>query len=93
MDREDQVVWYLPTDSFYFMIQISDNHQEIREWLSEMTTGTVVVSGCGKIPRSGDHPSHCVYEHIQRNQFKIYFQHEQDAVAFKLAWGGECKLV
>lgn len=91
VDREDQVRWYVNKDeAANYCVQLDGNHKYLRDWLVEMTKGHVVVSGQGTMPRSGttDHPSHNVYAMIQRNQYKVWFEDEQDAVAFKLAWGG-----
>lgn len=89
VDREDQVVWYLDPKSISFYLNLRDNKREVREWLEEMTDDIVVISGQGKMPRCGtqDHPNN-VYQSIQRDQFRVYFENEKDAMLFKLAWGG-----
>jgi hypothetical protein len=90
VDRQDQVDWYLDPKSISFYIQIRDNKREIREWLAEMTSDVVVICGQGKLPRRGttDHPTLSIYEHIYRDQYRLYFANDQDAMAFKIAWGG-----
>lgn len=90
VDREDQVVWYVDPKATSFYVNLKDNKREVREWLEEMTNDVVIISGQGKMPRPGssDHPSHSVYQHIQRDQFRVFFADEQDAMMFKLAWGG-----
>lgn len=91
VDREDQVKWFLdPETALSFCIQLDNNHRDLRTWLRSMTVGAVVVSAQGVMPRVGtsDHPYHGLLCHVQKNQFKVYFENEQDALAFKLAWGG-----
>jgi len=91
VDREDQVKWFLDvTQVTSFCIQLKDNHHTLRHWLETMAQDVVVISGQGVMPRVGteDHPYHSLLKSIQRDQFKVYFQSEQDALAFKLAWGG-----
>ena len=89
VDRENQVKWFVDVDTYSFYIQIRDNHREIRDWLSEMTTGRVVISGQGKLPRRGttDHPTLSIYENIYQDQYRIYFANEKDAMLFKLTHG------
>lgn len=91
VDREDQIDWYLDPKSISFYIQIKDNKREIREWLEEMTDDVVVISGQGKLPRKGttDHPTLSIYEQVYQNRYRVYFANEKDAMAFKLAWGGD----
>lgn len=91
VDRVDQVKWYIDENtSITFCLQMKDNHREIRQWLEDMTKEAVVISGQGVMPRVGteDHPTN-VYRAIQRDQFKLYFESEDDAMLFKLRWGGE----
>lgn len=91
VDREDQAKWYVDTKTaLHFCIQLENNHKALRDWLVDMSQGVVVVCGQGTLPRPGgvDHPTRSIFEHIQRDQFKVYFQDEKDALAFKLAWGG-----
>jgi len=92
VDREDQVKWYLDikgATSFHIQMK-EDNHHDLRDWLERMTQESVVISGQGVMPRIGteDHPYHSLLNSIQRNQYKVYFQSDQDAAAFKLVWGG-----
>lgn len=91
VDRADQVKWYVDeTTATTFCLQLEDNHRAIREWLVEMTCDVVVISGQGMMPRPGvgDHPN-MVYSSIWRNQFKLFFANPDDAMVFKLRWGGE----
>lgn len=91
VDREDQVKWYLdPKSSHSFCLQLDKNHHELRQWLLKMCQGVAVVSGKGTLPMPGgvDHPTRSIFENIQRDQWKVYFENEADAIAFKLAWGG-----
>jgi hypothetical protein len=91
VDRVDQVRWYLdPKTCTSFCLQLKDNHHEIRSWLEQMTKDVVVISGQGIMPRMGvnDHPNN-VYQSLSREQFKLYFASEDDAMLFKLTWGGQ----
>lgn len=91
VDREALVEWYLDPASISFYVNLRDNKREVREWLEEMTDGIVVISGQGKLPRRGttDHPTLSIYEHIYRDQYRVYFENERDAMVFKLVWGGQ----
>jgi hypothetical protein len=91
VDRVDQVKWYIDEETaMTFCLQMDKNHRVIRNWLMEMTSNTVVISGQGVMPRMGssDHPNN-VYQSISRDQFKLYFADADDAMLFKLTWGGE----
>ena len=91
VDREDQALWYLDTSTAHsFCIQLDNNRKQLRDWLCRMTQKTVVVSGQGVLPPAGGmvHPTSSIYQYILRTQFKVYFEDERDAIAFKLAWGG-----
>jgi hypothetical protein len=91
VDRVDQVKWYVDeSQATTFTLQLEDNHKAIREWLELMTQDIVVISGQGVMPRVGtaDHPTN-VYAAIQRNQYRLYFANPDDAMLFKLRWGGE----
>jgi hypothetical protein len=91
VDRTDQVKWYLdPVFSTNFCVQLKDNHRYLRNWLRSMTQGTVVISCQGVMPRIGtnDHAYHTLLQSVQKDQYKVYFEDEQDAATFKLAWGG-----
>lgn len=89
VDREDQVAWYVDPKTVSFNLDLQYNKREVREWLEAMTTNIVVISGQGKMPRcgTGDHPNN-VFQSIQRHQFRVYFANEQEAMLFKLTWGG-----
>lgn len=91
VDRVDQVRWYVDEKTAtHFCLQMDKNHREIREWLEEMTQDVVVISGQGVMPRMGvnDHPNN-VYQSMAREQFKLYFANDDDAMLFKLTWGGQ----
>jgi len=91
VDRDDQVKWYLdPKTATSFCAQLENNHHEIRQWLLDVTQDTVVISGRGSLPRRGttDHPTLSIYDHVYRDQYRFYFKSDQDAMLFKLAWGG-----
>lgn len=92
VDREDQVKWYLqdPAEASIFCVQLKDNHYTIRNWIECMTQYPVVISAQGRMPRIGtsDHAYHGLLEYVQKDQYKIYFEDENDAMKFKLAWGG-----
>jgi hypothetical protein len=89
VDREDQVAWYVDSNCISFCLNLQDKKKEVREWLEQMTNDVVVISGQGKMPRCGtqDHPTN-MFSSIQRHQFRVYFADEQDAMVFKLRWGG-----
>jgi len=90
VDRVDQVRWYVDEKTAVsFCLQLKDNHRIIRTWLEEMTKDIVVISGQGVMPRMGvnDHPNN-VYQSLSRDQFKLYFADADDAMLFKLTWGG-----
>lgn len=91
VDRESDVKWYLDKEAISFYISLKDNHKELRDWLEEMTVDRVVISGQGKLPRKGttDHPTLSIYEMIYRDQYRVYFENEKDAMLFKLTWGGD----
>ena len=89
VDRVDQVEWYLDTTSTAFCLQLDNNKATIREWLESHTKGIVVISGQGNIPQPGMNLHFTsMYEHIRKNQYKLYFGDDDDAVLFKLTWGG-----
>ena len=91
VDRIDQVKWFLDeTTSVSFHLQMQENHRVIREWLEANTTDVVVISAQGVMPRVGttDHAYHSLLHYVQRDQYKLYFNSEDDAVLFKLTWGG-----
>ena len=89
VDRTDQVRWYVDPEWQTFCLQLDKNHREIRQWLEENTAEIVVISGQGVMPRMGvdDHPNN-VYTSMSREQFKLYFASDNDALLFKLTWGG-----
>lgn len=89
VDREDQVSWYLDPKSVSFCLNLKDNRLQVRTWLVESTKGVVVISGQGILPRPGlGEDAGNIFQSIQRNQFKIYFSDDDDALLFKLTWGG-----
>ena len=90
IDRTDQVDWYVDPKVISFYVDLKDNKREVREWLEEMTTDTVVICGQGHMPRPGttDNVAFTVFHHLNRHQYRVYFADEKDAMLFKLAWGG-----
>lgn len=91
VDREDQVKWFLdPKTATTFIAQLDNNHFEVRQWLINGTQDVVVISAQGVMPRIGtsDHAYHSLLHCVQRDQYKFYFKSEDDAMLFKLAWGG-----
>lgn len=91
VDRCDQVKWFLDDKlAETFCVQLKDNHHYLYRWLRQMTTGAVVISARGVMPRVGtdDHAYHSLLTHVQKDQYKVYFASPQDAMTFKVAWGG-----
>lgn len=91
VDREDQLIWYADPDWTHFQIKVERDHRAIREWLETMTTGQVVICGCGKIhqPNGIQDLTWKIFDSIQRKVYRVYFENSDDAMTFKLTWGGD----
>jgi hypothetical protein len=91
VDREDQVKWYVDPLATSFHIDIKSDHKGLRDWLADMTTGVVVISGQGKMPKPGtnDNVTQSLFYQMNQNRYRLYFADDQDAMLFKLTWGGK----
>lgn len=90
LDRKDQIDWYVDDSWHSFNLNVKDKKHEIMKWLNEVATGTVIIFGGGELPPTGlgNYPIWRTYEHIMRDNYKIYFEDEASATLFKLTWGG-----
>lgn len=90
IDREDQLVWLVDPHWSYFCLNVERNHRQIMKWLEECTSHRVVICGGGKIPAKYDViRAEGLFGKIADNVYKIYFEDDDEAMLFKLTWGGK----
>ena len=71
-------------------MNVEHNKRIIMKWLEDNTVHRVVISGGGKIPAKYDLvKSEGLFGKVADNVYKIYFENNDEAVLFKLTWGGK----
>jgi hypothetical protein len=91
VDRTDQLEWYIDSDWFSLDIKVDKDKRLIREWLEEMAIGKVVIFGRGTVPQPNgiEDRTWQIFDSVRQGVYRVYFEKTEDAMTFKLRWGGD----
>lgn len=90
VNREDEARWLDSPAMTGIYLEGNYQRREVYEWLRESTQGEIVIFSVGHMKIRTDLPDHPQrWGHFEATRHVFKFSRRDDAMHFKLTWGGE----